>query len=183
MPGKAFTALMGVAVDQHGYVTTDDARTVGVAPEVLRVLAHRGDADHVAHGVYRMRLVPSGPHDRLMAATLWPRGRGVISHDTALDLWELCDVNPGKIHVTVPADLRIRRRTPAVYAVHKRDLDPATLTWLEGIRVVTVRRAILDGINRHLGGHLIDQAMETGRATGQLHAADIDEINRARSDG
>jgi predicted transcriptional regulator of viral defense system len=27
----------------------------------------------------------------------------VISHDTALDLWDLCDVNPAKVHVTVPA--------------------------------------------------------------------------------
>jgi predicted transcriptional regulator of viral defense system len=45
-----------------------------------------------------------------MLAALWPAGRGVLSHDTALELHELCDVNPEKIHLTVPADYQPRRR-------------------------------------------------------------------------
>lgn len=36
---------------------------------------------------------------KFMQATLWPRGLGIISHDSALDLWELCDVNPARIHL------------------------------------------------------------------------------------
>jgi len=173
---------MDVAVDQYGYVTTADAREAGVSPDVLRVLAHRGDAERVGQGLYRMRMVPVAARDQLMEATLWPRGLGVISHDTALDLWELCDVNPSKVHVTVPASARIRRRPPPAYAVHERDLDPDDITRLEGIRVVTVRRAILDGIERHLGGHLIDQAIATALDTGQLRPGDVDEITRARAD-
>lgn len=180
MPGKSFAALMDVAVGQYGYVTTEDARAVGVAPEVLRILAHRGDADHIAHGLYRLRLVPATMRDQLMEATLWPRGMGVISHDTALDLWDLCDVNPGRVHVTVPAAVRIRRRAPAAYAVYRRDLTPADITRLEGIPVVTVRRAILDGMERHLTGHLIDQAIDTAQATGQLSPAEVEEVATAR---
>ncbi len=38
-----------------------------------------------------------------MAAALWPKGiQGVLTHDTALDLWDVSDVNPAKTHITVP---------------------------------------------------------------------------------
>jgi hypothetical protein len=35
--------------------------------------------------------------DQYMEATPWPGGRGVISHDTALAMYELSDVNPSKM--------------------------------------------------------------------------------------
>ena len=180
MPGKAYSALVDVAVDQHGFVTTDDARTVGVSPAALRAIAHRGDAERISQGLYRLRIVPVGDHDQLMEATLWPRGQGVISHDTALGLWELCDVNPAKVHVTVPAAARIRRQAPPAYAVHVRDRDPEDITRVDGIPVVTARRAILDGIDRHLDGRLIDQAVRTARRTGLLRRAAVAEITAAR---
>lgn len=101
-----------------------------------------------------------------MQATLWPRRLGVISHDTALDLWDLCDVNPAKIHVTVPKAARLRRTAPPLYEVHVRDLDPGDITRVEGIRVVVPARAILDGIERHLDRRLIDQAIEAARRRG-----------------
>ncbi|MGH9112426.1 MAG: type IV toxin-antitoxin system AbiEi family antitoxin domain-containing protein [Acidimicrobiales bacterium] len=181
MPGRAYNLLFEVAADQYGYVTTEDARELGLWPGHLADLARRGQADRVAQGVYRIRAVPESALDQLMEATLWPRGLGVISHDTALDLLELCDVNPVKVHVTVPASARIRRRRPPAFAVHERDLDPDDVTRVEGIPVVTVRRAILDGIERHLGGHLIDQAIDRGRRTGQLTRAQLAEIARARA--
>lgn len=182
MPGRVYEMLFDVAVDQHGYVTTENARDLGIDPGRLTDLAHRGHADHVSHGLYRMRAVPVAEHDQLMEAVLWPRGLGVISHDTALDLWDLCDVNPLKVHVTIPAAARLRRhRTPAAYQVHERDLDPRDVTRLDGIPVVAVRRAILDGIERPLGPHLIDQALDRGRRTGQLTRAQVAEINQIRA--
>ena len=113
-----------------------------------------------------------------MEATLWPRGLGVISHDTALDLWELCPVNPLKVHVTVPESARIRRRVPAAYVVHRRDLDPGEITRVEGIPVVSVYRAIRDGIERHLGSDVIREAITVGRRTGQLTRAQASELSR-----
>jgi len=183
MPGQGFAALLERAHEQYGYVTAADARELGLADATLRTLAYRGDAERVAHGLYRLNAVPDTGLDQMMEATLWPRGLGVISHDTALgELWELCDVNPAKVHVTVPARVRIRRQAPLAFAVHHRDLPVVDITRLNGIPVVTVRRAILDGIERHLGGHLIDQAIATARSTGQLRGADLELIARARSD-
>lgn len=87
--------------------------------------------------------------------TLGPRGLGVISHDSALDLWDLCDVNPSKTHVNVPKSARIRRQVPSLHRIYERDLDPEDITVEAGIRVVAPRRAILDGIDRHLDARLI----------------------------
>jgi predicted transcriptional regulator of viral defense system len=173
---------MEVAVEQCGYVTTDDARSAGVSPAALRLMAHRGDAERIAHGLYRLRLVPHNPdRDQLMEATLWPRGLGVISHDSALELWDLCDVGPAKVHVTVPMSARLRREVPAVYVVHVRDLDPADVTKVDGIPVVTVKQAILGGVERYLDGRLLDQAVDAGQAIGQLSVEDVAQIARARA--
>jgi predicted transcriptional regulator of viral defense system len=111
---------------------------------------------------------------------MWPRGLGVISHDSALDLWELCDVNPPKIHLTVPRAARIRRQAPSLYVVHVRDLEPTDITAVEGIPVVPARRAILDGIERHLDDRLIGQAIENGERRGLLIAEELAELGAVR---
>lgn len=181
MPGRVYEALWDVAVEQYGYVTTDDARALGIQPRRLVDLEQRGQADRVAHGVYRLRAVPPTPRDQLMEATLWPRRLGVISHDSALDLWDLCDVNPAKVHVTVPPAARIRRQAPRAYAVHRRRFADHDVTRVEGIPVVTVRRAILDGHERGLRADLLDQAITTGHRIGQLTGDELDEIAEARA--
>lgn len=180
MPGRVYEKLFEVAIDQYGYITSADARDLGLGAGHLVDLARRGNLDRIAHGLYRFRVVPVTMRDQLMEATLWPRRLGVISHASALDLWELSDVNPAKVHVTVPQAARIRRRSPPAYKVHQRDLSPADVTRAEGIPVVTGCRAILDGIEAHLGGHLIDQAVQTAISRGQLTSAERAEITAAR---
>ena len=151
-----------MAADQHGCVTTDDVRGLGGTAQVLVDMHRHSQLRRVAHGLYRFPMYPQGPRDELKQATLWPRGLGVISHDSALDLWELCDVNPEKIHVTVPRSARLRCQAPALYVVHVRDLDPADVTSFEGIPVVSAGRAVFDGIERHLDARLINQAIDNG---------------------
>jgi predicted transcriptional regulator of viral defense system len=153
----------------YGYLTTKDARELGINPLRLQDLVRRGLAKRVAQGLYRLTQVPPTALDQYMEATLWPRGvRGVLSHETALDLHGLCDVNPAKVHLTVPATYRPRRDVPVVYLVHRRDLDPGDVTRHEGIPIVTPYRAILDGIEGHLGPRLLDQAIENAIGRGLL---------------
>jgi predicted transcriptional regulator of viral defense system len=178
MPGHWYTELFEVAADQNGFVTTDDMRELGGTTQVLIDMHRHGQLQRVAHGLYRFALFPPNPRDEMKQATLWPRGLGVISHDSALDLWELCDVNPAKIHVTVPRSARIRRQKPALYVVHLRDLDPIDVTGFEGIPVVTPRRAILDGIERHLDNRLIEQAVDIGHRRGLLLAEEVTDLER-----
>jgi len=183
MPGKIYKRLFELAADQHGFVTTDDARELGIDPHRLVVMASRGDLRRVVHGLYRFGLIPSSMFDELMEATLWPRRLGVISHQTALDLWDLCDVNPAKVDVTVPRAAKIRRVVPVAYRVHVRDLAAEDVSRREGIPVVGVKRAILDGIETHLSPHLIGQAIDTARGRGLLSGPDFDEMEaRAHAD-
>lgn len=180
MPGRWYTELFELAADQHGYITTDDARDLGGVTQVLIDMHRHGHLDRVAHGLYRFRSFPAGPLDELMQATLWPRKLGVISHDSGLDLWDLCDVNPAKIHVTVPKAARIRRAASPTYEVHVRDLDAAEVTRFEGIPVVSPAKAILDGMERHLDGRLINQAIDTARRRGLITAEQIAAVGAAR---
>jgi len=183
MPGKVYKQLFELATDQYGFVTTDDAREMGINPHRLVVMSSRGDLRRVSHGLYRFGLIPSTMFDELMEATLWPRRLGVISHQTALDLWDLCDVNPAKVDVTIPRAAKIRRAVPAAYRVHVRDLVADDVTRREGIPVVGVKRAILDGIETHLAPHLIGQAIDTARGRGLLPSPDLDELMaRAHAD-
>lgn len=178
MPGKWYTELFDIAADQFGFVTSHDISDLGGSDQVLVDMERHGHLDRQARGLYRFRSFPASDRDELMAATLWPKRLGVISHDSALDLWNLCDVNPAKIHLTVPKAARIRREVPMNYAVHVRDLDPTEVSNVDCIAAVTPKRAILDGIDRHLDGRLIRQAVETAQRRGLLLADELALVER-----
>jgi predicted transcriptional regulator of viral defense system len=171
MPGRTFTTLLDHAQRQYGYLTPDDARELDVDPTQLRLMAARQTLEHLGHGLYRMPMVPATQLDSYMQAVLWTGRRGVLSHETALDLYELCDVNPSAIHLTIPSGFRTRKAVPEIYRLHRFDLDPAEVGWHEGIPIVTPERAILGGIEQALGWQLIDQAIETARARGLVTKA------------
>lgn len=179
MPGRWYTELFDVAATQYGYVTTDDVHALGGKLQVLIDMHRHGQLERVAHGLYRFPALPPGPLDQLMEATLWPRRLGVISHESALDLWDLCDVNPAKIHMTVPKSARVRRAKPAMYEVHTRNLDASEITRFEGIPVATPNRAILDGMERHLDRRLIGQAIDSARRRGLVERAELAALEQA----
>jgi hypothetical protein len=178
MPGKWFTELFDIAADQYGFVTAHDVTCLGGRDQVLVDMERHGHLDRVSRGLYRFRSFPPSARDELMAATLWPNRLGVISHDSALDLWDLCDVNPTKIHVTVPKAARVRRQVPPSYAVHIRDLAARDLGNIDGIPVVTPLRAILDGFERHLDGRLLDQAISAAQRRGLLLTDELKLIEK-----
>lgn len=111
-----------------------------------------------------------------MLATLWPAGRGVLSHETALLLHELCDVNPDRIHITVPPGYYPRRRGGGLYVVHRADLHDGELTWLEGIRIVTPARAIEEAVATGVPPHLVQQAIGTARRRGRAPVETLDHL-------
>ena len=178
MPTDLYNRLAEIAAEQHGLVTQEDARELGIPPDRLVTMARRDLLDRAAFGIYRLPLFADAltPY---MEATLWPhRTRGVLSHETALDLYELSDVNPAKIHFTVPAGFRIRREVPAGYEVHHADLDPTETTLYEGIPIATPLRAIKDVIGTGLDRHLVEQAIDTALRRGRVRQRDLPELER-----
>jgi predicted transcriptional regulator of viral defense system len=180
VPGVVFTELAEVANEQYGFLTPEDARELGIDPINLVRMFQRGHLERRSTGVYRMRLTPPSPLDVYMEATLWPgRGvRGVLSGETALELYELSDVNPAKIEITVPRAHRIRREVPATYRVHHEDLPESDVTSFEGIPIVTPARAIRQAHASHVGPALVGQAIDHGERNGRLTRRKADELRR-----
>ena len=169
MPTDRFNELAELAADRFGLVTLADTRAVGYRDSSVAQMARRGRLERVSQGVYRIPFMPGGQLGPYMEAAVWPVGvRGVLSHETALDLWEVSDVNPAKIHITVPSAHRTQREVPASYVVHREDLDAGEVSEIEGVPVVTLERAIRDCAADGVGLDLIEQAVRNGRDRGLL---------------
>jgi predicted transcriptional regulator of viral defense system len=154
--------LLTVAGEQRGYITTSDAESVGVPKVELRKMAARGVLVRRGHGLYRIDAFPVQRHDEFMEANLWAGGKGVTSHESALWLWELADVNPRRIYVTVPN--RTRRSGPSYYDVRVQQLQPIDLDWHQGIRITSPARSIADCTHLGTSGYLIEQAIVSARS-------------------
>jgi predicted transcriptional regulator of viral defense system len=177
MPGAAYSLIAEIAADQHGYVTLQDAVAAGVSGVTLARMAQRGTLERASQAVYRVPLIPADELDELMRAVLWPRGvRGVLSHQTALELHGLSDVNPSKIHLTVPRAHRVQRTVPAGYMLHREDLASEDVTAHDGIPIVMPTRAVLQTHAAGLGPALIAQAIQDGRGKGLFSAEQATDL-------
>lgn len=168
--------LLDVAGEQRGFITPQDAVRVGVPRVELPKMAARGVLEHRSHGVYRIPNFPVRRNDDLMEATLWAGGLGVISHESALELWGLADVNPRKINLTVGR--RIRRAHGEAYRVWVADLSTADIDHRDDIPLTTVRRSILDAATTGTDPQMIEQAL---RNADRYDLVGIDEIAELRS--
>jgi predicted transcriptional regulator of viral defense system len=171
-----YRQLVAIAASQHGLVTSAGAAAVGVQPVLLVQMARRGVLDTVARGIY----LAGDPLAEYEEALLLLPG-AVLSHETALDLHDLCDVNPRQVHVTVGAGTRIRKTLPGWLAVHHGPLDPEDVTGHDGLAIVTPARAIVDAITTALGDRLVDQAIGTARERNLLTTREEQGVELART--
>ncbi|MDR1825637.1 MAG: type IV toxin-antitoxin system AbiEi family antitoxin domain-containing protein, partial [Bifidobacteriaceae bacterium] len=161
--------LREAALDQHGYVTTAQALDLGVPQTELSKMVRRGRLDRVAHGVYQVPQVAASQYDPYMLAVLWTGApEACLSHDTALQAWEISDINPDRIHVTVAKTRRIARRGGEGYVLHHHDLAPDQVTWWQQIPITTVPTTIAQCIDYGVPTYLIKQALERAGQTSLL---------------
>ncbi len=173
-------ALWNVALDQYGYVTLRDAEALDVDEHAVRMLVARRQLQRVAHGVYRFPQLPATARDPYMLAVLWTgTDTASLSHDTALAVRELCDINPDRIHVTVPRTRRIRRAGGDLYVLHHEDLADEQREWWEQIPTVTVATAIGQCVRSGVPSYLLRQALENGRRDGLLNRPEAESLAAA----
>ena len=107
-------ALFDNVEGQQGYFTAKQAAAAGYQ---LGSQAHHvksGNWVRVERGIYRLARFPQSNEEQLVIYYLWSRNRagvpeGVYSHQTALSIHELSDINPSKLHMTVPPTFRSQR--------------------------------------------------------------------------
>ena len=169
--------LWEVASDMFGYVTPRHALELGISRPAFDMFAARGNLERAAHGVYRFPEYPVTDRDHYMLAVLWTgRPEACLSHDTALAVREVSDLNPDRVHVTVGAGRRIRRSGGDLYVVHYADLRPEQHAWWEGVPSVTLPTAIEQCIQSGVPAYLLSQALDAGARTGALLPDEADQL-------
>jgi predicted transcriptional regulator of viral defense system len=134
-------ALYLTAEQQVGYFTAAQARQAGFSRSLLSYHVGNGRFVRVRPRVYRLAQFPASLHEDLYVAWLEAGTQAVISHDSALALYDLSDVLPAQVHLTV---LRTAsRRRPAI-RLHTKRLSPQETTRYEGLPVTTVQRTLVD---------------------------------------
>lgn len=155
--------LYSNAEAQGGYFTALQAQKSGFTRPLLSHHVKTGRFLRVRHGIYRLAHFPESPYADLHVAILETRSRGVLSHETALALFELSDNIPSQIHVTIPSSAS--RRHPGL-RLHTNRLESEEITNREGLAVTTVARTISDVIASGMADEQVRlavlQALERG---------------------
>ncbi len=176
MPGRIYNKAFEIALEQHGFVTAVDAKDAGFNIRRLNDYKATGLADHFDIGLYRLTAIPPSRFDQYVQAAFWHHKTGVISHETALDLWDVCDINPARIHVTIPFKPRLTRQPPPLYVIHRENLPEAERTWVEDVPIVTLEKAIRQCAGMRTRPDLLRQAVDNGRKEGKLRRSVADEL-------
>jgi len=158
-----YDRLFQIAEAQAGYFTTAQAQAQGIARAQLSRYVAAGKLERSRHGVYRLAPFPRVPHEDLFIAWLAAGPEAVISHDSALALYELSDALPAHIHITIPRTAS--RRRPG-YRLHTSHITSAEITHYSGLQVTTVARTIVDIACDGLADDLVIQAVQEAVARG-----------------
>lgn len=164
MKGKPdFSGLYAIAEGQAGYFSARQARTVGYSYERLSELARNGQFTRVEHGIYRLMHFPASRFEDLHVAVLRVGSEAVISHQTALGVYDLSDVVPTKIHIIMPRSGSRRRKD---LQLHTNSLESNEITRREGFQITTVERTIADVIMEGLAYQHVRQSVEQAIRSG-----------------
>jgi len=176
--------LFEIAEGQQGYFTAKQAADAGYQ---LGSQAHHvksGNWVRVERGIYRLARFPQSAEEQLVIYTLWSRNRtgepeGVYSHQTALSIHALSDVNPAKLHLTVPATFRRRAKTPKILVLHRANLDAKDVEQRQGFAVTRPLRAIADVMAAEsVSRDIVEQALTEGRQRGLITVREMSELHR-----
>lgn len=145
-----------IAAGQAGFFTARQAASVGYSSRLQHHHAAKGNWRRIERGIYRLPAMLGGGHEGLIRAALWSGGRGVISHDSALAFYDLSDVMPEVVHLTVPRTFRKRRDG---FVLHRADLAPESIRKEQGFLVTTPAQTLADVANSDLAQEHLNAAV------------------------
>jgi predicted transcriptional regulator of viral defense system len=168
--GSAVDVLYGLGEPQGGYFTAQQALEAGVPRSTLSYHAQvGGPVRRIGRGVYRLRRFPSSPHEHVIPVWLGlSRADAVVSHVSALELWELTDMIADEVHVTLP---RAKRGTTIPQGVRPHFSDQP-LPRIDrqrtmGVPVTGVERTIADVVRSDGWTEQVDMAIHQALRRGQ----------------
>ncbi len=179
--------LYRIAEPQFGYFTTKQAKRAGYTENNFSHHTNIGSWIKPYRGIYRLAHFPESQNSQLVLWSLWSRNRddipqAVYSHDTALQLHELSDIMPAKLHITVPQTFRRNSDKPAILILHKADLPEDDIQEMHGFRCTSPLRTLIDLIDGEtVSPDLIKQAVREGLAKGLITRHEIRTRNEPKA--
>jgi predicted transcriptional regulator of viral defense system len=175
--------LYAIAEEHDGLLTSKEARALGIQDSVLVRLAQRGRLERMSRGVYRIAHFPADRLAQYREAVLWAQAsqgpeRVALSHETALLLYGISDVNPAHVNLTVPMSARLRREHPEWIVIHRANLSPQEISRHEGMPITSVERSVMDVFSTTHRTDIARLAIADALRTGLLTAAQANGLRR-----
>ena len=144
--------LFEIADRQRGYFTSQQAEECGFSRSNFHFKLKSGEWLKEQRGIYRLARYPVSERPELVLWTLWSRDKkgtpqGVWSHETALDIHELSDMMPAKMHMSVPMRFRKKIEIPKILHLHFADLTESNIETRQGFKVTAPLQTLIDVIN------------------------------------
>jgi predicted transcriptional regulator of viral defense system len=141
--------LFAIAEGQCGFFTAKQAEVAGFQRSNHPYHVRSGNWVREGRGIFRLKQFPVAEEANLVLWSLWSRDRsdrptGVYSHETALRIYDLSDVMPAKLHMTVPRSFRRNAPVPNVLVLRRANLQPTEVEERQGYRVTRPIKTLLD---------------------------------------
>ncbi len=177
--------LYRLAESQAGYFSAGQALAAGMDRSTLRHHARPvgGRYERVRRGLYRLRHFPTSPHEHVVAAWLPVRDAGgVVSHESALELYDLSDGIPDAVHISLGRAKRGQRPRSGV-RFHSLERPPGVSEQrtIQGVPVTTPERSIVDSLEAGAQPEQIEQAIRQALSRGLTTRRRLRESASGRS--
>lgn len=171
--------LFEIAESQQGFFTAKQAEDCGFIRTNHSYHVKSGQWTRELRGIYRLAMFPNSREEQLVTYSLWSQNRqglvqGVFSHETALSHYELSDLNPSKLHMSVPKTFRRNTQIPKILILHPISLSPHEIQQSRGFLVTKPLRTLQDAIScKHISPEFINQAIREALARGLLRKSQL----------
>ena len=184
---EAQNKLYEIAESQKGLFTSKQAKSVGYSEQIQLYHVQQGHWLRRHRGIYQLAHFPSQPDAELVLWSLWSRNRdevpqGVYSHETALNIYELSDVNPSKLHMIVPKSFRRMAATPKILKLHFKNIPEDSIEIRQGYAVVKPIFDILILLSEEsVSMDILVQALSEGLQRGLITKSEVKKMKIEKS--
>lgn len=179
---KNYQTLISLAASQGGLFTAAQAYAIGISRPQQKRYADSGEWTREAHGIYRLTALPDRDPEKSQYHQwmLWSIGRdgtrtASFSYETVLAIFQLSDLIPPKIHISVPKKFR-RALVPKILNIHYEDRDESDIIEHDGLRVIRPLKAMVDMIREErVSAEHIEKGFKDGFRKGIITSISIEE--------
>ncbi len=183
----ANSQLVNIAIRQAGLFTVKQAVSCGIDRTHTSRYVKAGSWEKIADGslgIYRLaNLEVDTELETKWIAYLWAMGKdgdpqGIVSHESALEIWKVSDVAPSDVHLTTRRGFRRRTQPPVSLFLHQLEYSDRDVQELDsGLRVMNLLATIRELIRENrLSPEYIEQGFIEGVTEGKIPVLELHRL-------